>query len=183
MRMRPAYRLAVLALGVALIAQPAMARNTRAWNDAGGIVRDGLVLAALGIPAAKGDWAGDLQAAGSMGMAELAAVGLKESFPERRPDGSDRRSCPSGHAALSFAAAATLQNRYGWAIGVPAQVAASFVGLSRIEARKHHWYDVMVGAGIGETSGFLITSKRYPGVAVLPWGDTHGGGATIAARF
>lgn len=166
-----------------LIATPAAANDTKSWNDAGGVVRDALVLAALGLPAAQGDWQGDLQAGGSMAAAELGATALKHVFPERRPDGSNRHSFPSGHASISFAAAATLQNRYGWQVGIPAQLAASFVAVSRVEARKHHWYDVVAGAAIGEASGFLITSKRSARVAILPWGDAHGGGATIAARF
>jgi membrane-associated phospholipid phosphatase len=165
------------------VATPAHARDTQAWDDASDIVRDGLVLAALGVPAVQGDWNGALQAGGSMAAAELSATALKRVFPERRPDGSSNRSFPSGHASISFAAAATLQNRYGWKIGVPAQLAASFAAVSRVEARKHHWYDVVAGAAIGEASGFLITSKRNARVAVLPWGDAHGGGATIAARF
>lgn len=173
----------MLAIAASAVATPAAAHDTGAWNDAGGIVRDGLVLAALGVPAVQGDWQGDLQAGGSMAVAELAAFGLKHTFPERRPDGSNRRSFPSGHASISFAAAATLQNRYGWEAGVPAQLAASFVALSRVEARKHHWYDVVAGAAIGEASGFLITSKRTARVQVLPWGGAHGGGAMIAARF
>lgn len=177
-------RLALL-VGICSLAitSPAQAGNREQWDDAGGIVRDALVVAALGLPAVKGDWRGDLQAIGSMAIAELSAYGLKHAFPERRPDGSDRRSFPSGHAALSFAAAATLQNRYGWKVGLPAQLAAGFVGVSRVEARKHHWYDVVAGAAIGEASGFLITSKEHPGVTVVPWGDGHGGGATLAARF
>ncbi|HEU4960936.1 MAG TPA: phosphatase PAP2 family protein [Sphingomonas sp.] len=173
----------LLWLGLVALPQPAAARDTQGWDDASTVVRDGLVLAALGIPAIRGDWQGDLQAAGSMTAAELGTVALKEGFPEWRPDHSSRRSFPSGHAAVSFAAAATLQNRYGWKIGVPAQLAAGFVGLARVEARKHHWYDVAVGAAIGEASGFLITSKRDARVTVLPWGNSHGGGATIAARF
>lgn len=173
-----------IAVAIAL-AHPAAAnaRDTQAWDTAGSVVRDGLVLAALGLPAVHEDWPGDWQALGSMGAAELAATGLKRAFPERRPDGSSRRSFPSGHAAISFGAAATLQNRYGWKVGVPAQLAAGFVALSRVEARKHHWYDVVAGAGIGEASGFLITSKYDAQVTVLPWGDSHGAGATIAARF
>jgi len=173
----------VLTAVAILVATPASARDTQGWDDAGSVVRDALVLAALGVPAAQGDWNGALQAGGSMAAAELSATALKRIFPERRPDGSSDRSFPSGHASISFAAAATLQNRYGWKIGVPAQLAASFVAVSRVEARKHHWYDVIAGAAIGEASGFLITSKRNARVRVLPWGDAHGGGATLAASF
>lgn len=121
------------------------ARDTRAWDHASSIGRDALIVAALGLPAVHGDWTGDLQAAGSMGAAFALTTGLKELVHERRPDGSDRKSFPSGHAGTAFAAAATLQNRYGWQVGLPAQLAAAFVGFSRVEARKHHWYDVVAG--------------------------------------
>lgn len=176
-------QLALIALSAALVAAPAQARDVRAWNSASNVGRDALVIFALGVPAARGDWTGEVQAAGSVGGAFLATAALKEAFPETRPDLSDRRSFPSGHTSASFAAAATMQNRYGWKVGVPAQLVAAFVGLARVEAKKHHWYDVVVGAGIGEAAGFLVTSKRTSGVRVLPWGDTHGGGAAMAVRF
>lgn len=166
-----------------LAAQPAQARNVGAWNDAGSAVRTGLVIAALGVPALKQDWRGDLQAGASLAGAGLVTLGLKEAFPELRPDGSDRKSFPSGHTSISFAAAASLQNRYGWQVGMPAQLLAAFVGVSRVEARKHHWYDVVVGAGIGEASGFLLTRTRNDRVRVLPWGDSHGGGVVAALAF
>jgi len=60
---------------------------------------------------------------------------------------------------------------------------ASFVGVARVEARKHHWYDVVAGAAIGEASGFLITSKQNQSVHVLPWGDAHSAGAVVDVRF
>lgn len=114
---------------------------------------------------------------GSIGVATGVSYGLKEAFPERRPDGSDKKSFPSGHTSMSFAAAATIQNRYGWKAGLPAQLVAAFVGLSRVEAHKHHVHDVLVGAAIGEASGFLITRKANDRVQVFPWGGTQGGGA------
>src|SRR5690349_7179636 len=95
---------------------PAAASN-KDWDHASSIGRDLLVGAALGVPAVQSDWRGLLQAGGSIGASGLTAAGLKEVFPELRPDGSDRKSFPSGHTAVSFAAAATLQNRYGWKVG------------------------------------------------------------------
>ena len=173
-----------LGCGAAILATtPALALSDKAWGDASSIGRDALVVTALGLPAIEGDWKGDLQTGGSMGAAFLLSEGLKKAFPEERPDRSDDMSFPSGHASVSFAAAASLQNRYGWKIGLPAQLVAAFVGLGRVEARKHHWYDVVAGAAIGEGSGFLITTKRDSDVRILPWGDTSGGGATIAMRF
>ena len=176
-------RLHVLAIPALLLASPAAAGDHKGWEHASSIGRTTLVAIALGLPAARGDGTGALEAGGSMGAALLVTAGLKEAFPERRPDGSDFKSFPSGHTSVSFAAAASLQNRYGWAVGLPAQAVAAFVGLARVEARKHHWYDVVAGAAIGEASGFLITSRRNERVRVLPWGDTKGGGATVAMRF
>ena len=166
-----------------LCAVPAHARNEKAWDDASTVGEAALVAAALGAPAVQGDWNGDLQAAGSIGAAYLVTKGLKETFPEDRPDGSNNKSFPSGHTSISFASAATLQNRYGWKVGLPAQAVAAFVGVARIEARKHYWYDVVAGAAIGEASGFLITSRQNGNVHVLPWGDAHGGGVSLSARF
>ena len=143
-----------------------------------------LTALAIGLPAVHGDGAGALQAAGSEGAAGLVVAGLKQAFPERRPDGSDNKSFPSGHTAVSFAAAASIYERQGPGIGIPAFAAASFVGLARVEADKHHWYDCVVGAGIGTAAGLLITRK--PGqrsAMIVPWGDTHGGGVSMAMAF
>ena len=94
-----------------LVAAPVNARDVGAWNTAGNVGRDALVGFALGLPAVRGDWDGDLQAAGSIGSAFLATEALKRAYPETRPDRSDRKSFPSGHTSSAFAAAATLQNR------------------------------------------------------------------------
>lgn len=161
---------------------PAMAQSST-WGTAGTVATGALVGAALGLPALRGDHMGDLQAAGSMGAAFVLTEGIKQAFPDRRPDGSDAKSFPSGHASLAFAAAATLQNRNGWRVGIPAQLVAAFVAVSRVEAKKHAWDDVVVGAAIGELCGFAITSKSNASVRVMPWGGTKGGGVGMAMRF
>ncbi len=163
-------------------ASPAFASDED-WDDAGSIVRWALVGTALAAPAANGDWNGGLQALASVGVASLTTTGLKEAFPKTRPDGSDDRGFPSGHTSVSFAAAATLTNRYGWKVGLPAHAAAAFVGASRIEARKHDIVDVLAGAAVGSLSGFLITKKRDDSVVVIPWADGDGAGIFIAGRF
>jgi len=157
--------------------------SAHGWSQASSIGRDLVVAAALGVPAVQGDWAGDLQAGGSLLLAEGASYGLKHAFPEERPDHSDRRSFPSGHSAQAFAAAATLENRYGWKAGLPAFAAATFVAAARVEAHKHHWYDCLAGAAIGTGSGLLLTSKHDQRVRLMPWGDASGGGVALVERF
>ncbi|WP_420136329.1 phosphatase PAP2 family protein [Sphingomonas sp.] len=182
---RPALRSSFgtyCASGLLLLASPAAA-GAHGWGQASDIGRDALLAAALGVPAVQGDWNGSLQAGGSILLAGGAAYGLKRLFPERRPDGSDRKSFPSGHSSEAFAAAASLENRYGWKAGLPAFALASFVATARVEARKHHWYDVVAGAAIGTGSGFLLTARRNQNVRLVPWGDSRTAGMSLSARF
>lgn len=172
--------LTIAALG---FAQPAFAISPQSWDQASNIGRDALVVTALGLPLIKNDAKGSLQAAASISATFLVTEALKEGFPERRPDGSDRRSFPSGHTSVSFAAAASLHNRYGWEVGLPAHITAAFVGFARVKARKHHWYDVIAGAAVGEVSGLLLTRKKNSGVIVIPYADTDGAGLVMATRF
>ncbi len=161
---------------------PALAGDA-GWATASDVGRDVLVIAALGVPTVKRDWSGLAEAGGSLAVAGGTTYLLKQAIDERRPDGSDNNSFPSGHTSISFASAATLENRYGWQVGVPAFAVASFVGVARVEARKHYWYDVVAGAALGTAGGFLLTDKRDDRVHLVPWGDHSGGGVTVAVRF
>lgn len=167
-----------------LTASPAQA-SPKGWQTASDIGVYSLMAVSIGLPLAKSDTNGALQAAGSIGSTALLVGGLKEAFPKTRPDGSDRKSFPSGHTSNAFAAAATLTERQGLAIGVPAFAVAGFVGLARVEGKKHYWSDVAVGAAIGTAAGFLITRQRPDAraTALIPWGDTKSAGFTFATRF
>ena len=177
------YLTAVLMTGLtAAVPSPAIA-SSHDWARASSIGRDLLVGAALGIPAVKGDWRGELQAGASLVAAGGTTFALKDLVHERRPDGSDAKSFPSGHTSVSFAAAATLENRYGWQAGVPALVVASLVGLARVQADKHYVHDVVAGAAIGSISGLLLTSRHDDRVKLTPWSAHGGGGIDVAAHF
>jgi membrane-associated phospholipid phosphatase len=173
-----------VAAALALSITPASARNEKTWDTASSIGAYGLTAVAIGLPLAKKDTKGALQAAGSVAAAQLVTFGLKEAFPELRPDRSDRKSFPSGHTSMAFSAASTLFNRQGQSIGIPAVAVATFVGVARIQADKHHWYDVLAGAAIGGAAGFLITHDRQErSAALVPWIDHKGGGVSLAMRF
>lgn len=182
MFMRPTLIMAGLAAGLSS-SSAAPAQSHHAWAQASSIGRDALVAVALGLPVVQRDWKGLGQSGLSLGVGFGTSELLKRAVHEGRPDRSNDRSFPSGHTSVSFAAAATLEKRYGWQVGLPAQALAAFVGVARVQARKHYWHDVLAGAAIGEASGWLLSSRKDSGVHWLPWGDAHGGGATVAARF
>jgi membrane-associated phospholipid phosphatase len=118
-----------------------------------------------GIAVYQGDWNG----IGQLGVDTVATVGtayaLKHIVREERPDHSDFQSFPSDTAAVAFAPAQFLWDRYGWQVGVPAYAAATFVGWSRVESKQHHWYDVAASAGLAFGFSKLFTSRyRAPGL-------------------
>lgn len=180
----PRRALPVALAAAALVTSPAQA-SPKGWQTASDIGVYSLMAVSIGLPLVDHDKHGALQAAGAIGAASLVATGLKEAFPKTRPDGSDRKSFPSGHASNAFAAAASLTERQGLAVGLPAFAVAGLVGLARVEGKKHYWSDVAVGAGIGTAAGFLITRQRPEarGTAFIPWGDTKSAGFTFATRF
>jgi membrane-associated phospholipid phosphatase len=179
--MKAPFKLLILAAPL-LWTSPAVASD-KDWDRASSIGRDLLVGAAIGVPVVQGDWRGALEAGGGMAVAGGTTFVLKDLIHERRPDGSDGRSFPSGHTSVSFAAAATLDKRYGWKAGLPALVMATLVGFARVQADKHYVQDVLAGAVIGSASGLFLTSKRNDRVQLVPWAGYRSGGVSFAARF
>lgn len=187
----PAFRLrrwsVAFAAPVLLASHGAHAASQDDWATASDIGVGGLILWSLGVPAVKDDTQGALQAGASVAVGFGVAQGLKQVFPENRPDGSGNDSFPSGHTATAFAAATSILERRGPGEGIPALAVASLVGLARVEADKHHWYDVVAGAAVGTGAGLLLThhkpDKDGRVAVVVPWGDFHGGGVTYASRF
>jgi membrane-associated phospholipid phosphatase len=155
----------------------------RAGDDvetAGTGIAIALPLLAGGYTIYEQDWTGLAQ----FGVDTIATVGtaygLKHVVRERRPDGSDYQSFPSDTAALAFAPAQFLWDRYGWQIGLPAYAAAAFTGYSRIEAKQHHWYDVAASAGIAFGFSKIFTTRYRPhnlqyGLNASPDGGVYAG--------
>ena len=53
-----------------------------------------------------------------------------------------------------------INNRYGVKFGIPSILLASFVGYSRVYAKKHYWEDVFTGALISVISSIFYTTNR-----------------------
>ena len=127
------------------------------------------------------DAAGALPFAESFATSMAATYGLKYTIHETRPNGG-KHSFPSFHASSAFSGAAFIQQRYGWAYGIPAYLAASFVGYSRIESKNHHFGDVVAGAAIGVIPNLIFT-KPYKEITVTPFVGHNFVGITIGKNF
>jgi membrane-associated phospholipid phosphatase len=103
----------------------------------------------------------------AMVINQLYTTALKLAVKRDRPDGSNRLSFPSGHASNAFAIASVVGHHYGRWGDVAAYSVASFVALSRGAANKHHFSDIVAGAGLGWTVGHTVSHRnaRPPGTA------------------
>ncbi len=118
--------------------------------------------------------------------------GLKGLISRERPDNSNNRSMPSGHASKAASRTAMAMRNLDY-IDMPnwsRQVAiwslhgvAVGTGLARVEARKHHLSDVLVGYAIGNFlasfmyEAFFVGSETQAMVSFQP--VAQGGALTI----
>ncbi|MFQ3228700.1 phosphatase PAP2 family protein [Reinekea sp.] len=138
-------------------------------ETAGDIIQIAIPLTALVATYTLDDPEGRKQFLWSYGSTFAITHILKRTVNKERPDGSNTLSFPSGHTGSAFSGASFLQKRYGWDVGVPAYIAASFVGYSRVHAKKHDWVDVGAGAllAVGMNQWF-VTEKLDLDVGFMP---------------
>ena len=122
---------------------------------------------AFGMTVMAQDWPGSLQLGESVLAAQLASEGIKALELERRPNGNDRKSLPSGHAAGAFSGAMFVHKRYGWKPALVPYGMSLIAGWSRVEARAHYWHDVVAGAAVSALFTWVLVDKYVPaGVCV-----------------
>jgi membrane-associated phospholipid phosphatase len=146
-------------LAVALLLAQQTGASAKALTTAGTGVAIALPLIAGGISVYKDDWAG----VGQLAVDTVATVGtvyaLKNIVRERRPDGSDWQSFPSDTTALGASGSSYLWARYGWQYGLPAFAASQFVSFTRVDAKKHHWYDTAASSLIAIGYSQIFTTR------------------------
>ena len=127
-------------------------------DDLRNIAVAGALVTALAAPADEGRWRRIGWGVTALYAQGGVVEGLKDVVERQRPDGSNDRGFPSGHAGVA-ASAATLGQRNlralgmapGWRRGASIGFDALAVGTawSRVEAEKHHAADVLAGYAIG----------------------------------
>jgi len=82
---------------------------------------------------------------------------------------ANMNSFPSGHTWAAFTGASFINRRYGYLYGVPAYLAAGFVGYSRVQAEAHFFDDVVAGASIALLCNWYYTTPYSDKVKVSPY--------------
>ncbi|MHA7881461.1 MAG: phosphatase PAP2 family protein [Saccharospirillum sp.] len=152
------------------------------WEAAGTALAVALPVTALTATFTLDDPEGRERLLVSYALAMGTTTALKRATGAERPDGSDRESFPSAHTASAFSGASFLQRRYGWEVGLPAYLGASYVGGSRVAAERSRVSDVLAGALLGwGVTTWLVSDLDEATVAVWP---TEGGAVlAMAWRF
>ena len=101
----------------------------------------------------------------NLGMTE----GLKRIIRQKRPDGNDTKSTPSGHAAMAFMSAAVLDEEFGYVsplITLGGYAVSTAIAYDRTRGNHHYAGDVILGSGIGllaAKAGYLLCDKILKG--------------------
>lgn len=109
---------------------------------------------------------------------------LKYATHRERPDHSNHRSFPSGHASMTFASATVLQRHFGWK-GALAYPIASYVATSRLHENRHFLSDVIFGGTLGLVVGRTVTRhgrNQWTITPTAPTGDGFGLVVTMYSR-
>ncbi len=127
------------------------------WGD---IVQIVVPVSAATYSYVKQDYEGIALEAGTILATQLVVEGLKNAVKEKRPNyksGDLKKSFPSGHAAGAFIGASYIHARYSFKEAIPFYILASYVGYSRVHAKKHYVHDVLAGAAIAVGGGVIIS--------------------------
>ncbi len=165
------------------IGHTVLAQSTKDIRSAGDVLQIGIPLAAYGMTYLFDDPQGRRSFTTTLLSTMGTTYALKYSVPRERPEGSDTLSFVSGHTSAAFSGATFIQRRYGWKYGIPAYLAASFVGWSRVKSGKHYSDDVLRGAALGMLSAYTFT-KSYKGpIRIMPMVNNQGIGLAFQGTW
>lgn len=107
----------------------------------------------------------------AIALTAASHITIAASVQRHRPNEQNYLSFPSGHASSVFATATSLAYSYGWMVGVPAYLAASYVAATRVSENIHWTSDVVAGAALGIFWGrasALTDTKKPDDYTIMP---------------
>jgi membrane-associated phospholipid phosphatase len=114
-------------------------------------------------------------------LTEAMVEPIKLATHRTRPDLSNSMSFPSGHAAVTFAAATVIERHLGWRKSLFGYAIASYVASSRLHDNRHYLSDVVFGAAVGTIAGRTVMQHGRDTWTVAPV-NVPGGVAILAYR-
>lgn len=150
-------------------------------EKAGDILQFAVPLAGYGATFLWDDESARMQWYKSIATDVVVVFGMKNLINKKRPNGGSK-AFPSGHTSLAFVGASFIQTQYGFKNAIPAYIAASFVGYSRIQSKCHDLEDVIAGAliGMGITFYFHQSNNDF---TISPFSDGATSGVSFSMRF
>lgn len=109
---------------------------------------------------------------------------LKRVFNQPRPHKGDNLSFPSGHTSTAFAFAGVVSQFENTRATIGAFSIAALVGLSRMNDNAHYLHDVVFGATIGLSYGYIFSKKSETNnISVRPLLEKKGNGVLVSFRY
>jgi hypothetical protein len=116
-------------------------------------------------------------------LTEMLVEPIKFATHRERPDGSNRMSFPSGHAAITFAGATVIERHLGWRKALLGYAIASYVASSRLHDNRHYVSDVVFGAAVGSIAGRTVVHHAADYWVFTPATVPGGGVVILASRI
>jgi membrane-associated phospholipid phosphatase len=153
-------------------------------REIGDILSYAMPAAVLGYELYQGDREGAWQFGQAFAATTLTTEVLKRVTKVERPDRTNDLSFPSGHAARAFSAASYIHRRHGWEYALPAYALATYVGYTRVQAKRHRWGDIAGAAAVSTiATWWLVEPNAKRTVAIAPLYDGDFVGIAFSARF
>lgn len=119
-----------------------------------------------------------LRTLNALAVSTLLTSGLKILTHQRRPDGSDFQSFPSGHASAAFTVA-TMQAQFHPKQALLWYGGAIVIAASRVKLRRHDTRDVAAGAALGFAAA-RFELKQPRGLLLRPFIRSDGPNNRVA---
>jgi len=132
------------------------------WTKAGDMMLGMTAAYAVGLSIMADDYKGVLQLGESILAGQIASEGIKSLELETRPNKSDKKSLPSGHAVGAFSSAMYVHKRYGLRYAITPYAMSIFTGYTRVKTRAHYWHDVVAGAAVSALFTWVLVDKYVP---------------------